>query len=114
MKKLVLIPHGRYEQFLSRESKAHSVQPESTEKQSVAETTSTKPQEEAAAAAAEKLVEEKPSNSQDLENLSQPPALPPPPGQPAISLQTGEGASEKAKRRRESKSHSWRQKWKAY
>ena len=33
MKKLVLIPHERYEQFLSRESKEHSVQPESTEKQ---------------------------------------------------------------------------------
>ena len=111
MKKLVLIPHERYEQFLSRESKEHSVQPESTEKHLVAETTSMKPQEEAAA---EKLVEEKPSNSQDPENLSQPPPLPPPPGQPAISLQTGEGASEKAKRRKESKSHSWRQKWKAY
>ena len=110
MKKLVFIPHERYKQFLSRESKEHSVQPESTEKQLVAETTSTKLQEEAA----EKLVQEKPSNSQDLENLSQPPPLPPPSGQPAISLQTREGASEKAKRQRESKSPSWRQNWKAY
>ena len=111
MKKLVLIPHERYEQFLVREAKESSVQqPESLENHSVEQETSTKPQEKRVEQVAEEEKEEKPSTSREVEINS----TPPPPGEPEITLQTGEGASGKAKRRRERKSDSWRQKWKAY
>ena len=45
MKKLVLIPHKRYEKFLSRESKEHSVEPESIEKKQPEPKTSEKAQD---------------------------------------------------------------------
>ena len=68
MKKLVLIPHERYEQFLVREAKESSVQqPESLENHSVEQETSTKPQEKRVEQVAEEEKEEKPSTSQEVE-----------------------------------------------
>ena len=115
MKKLVLIPHERYDQFLSRESKEHSVQPESIEEKQPEPKTSEKAQDERV----ENLIEEEtPLNSQTPESSvptgAMPPLLPPPPGEPALTLQTREGASQKAKRQKESTNRSWRQTWKAF
>ena len=105
MKKLVLIPHERYQQLISKESPpqnfestAESVLEEVQEKQPPKEETKEKPKE---------VLAEVSDTPLDKDHLQ----IPPPPGEPNIPKQSGSGAELKRRIKRKS---VWESKWSAY